>query len=108
MAPKQYVTKMIEGGLLGAGTAKDVAKFFLSADELGISKTAVGEFLGENKPFNLEVLDAFVELQNFKHLTFEVRVGLWSFIPPPTCLPFCRRFLLPTVFSTPPSSACAS
>lgn len=58
-----------ETGLFDSQKPSDVAAFFKQA--FGINKTILGEFLGKNKEFNIEVLDAYVKSFDFKKdLTF--------------------------------------
>lgn len=48
---------------------------------LGLRKSAVGDYLGENNPFNLEVLEKFCELHDFTDLILvqALRQFFWSF-----------------------------
>ena len=63
-------------------TAESVAKFLYTAR--GLSKNVVGELLGDPKEFYLKVLDAFVNLFDFKGLSFDhaIRLYLESFFLP--------------------------
>lgn len=47
----------------------------------GLSKTAIGEYLGEKDEFNLEVLSAFVNQQELQDMLIvsALRQFLWSF-----------------------------
>ena len=46
--------------------APDVSKFLYNGE--GLSKTAIGEYLGERQDFNQSVLDNFVKLHEFSDL----------------------------------------
>lgn len=50
-------------------TSDAVATFLQDVDML--DKRVLGEYLGEGKPFNIEVLGKFVERQDFSGLTFD-------------------------------------
>ncbi|XP_074599146.1 cytohesin steppke [Brevipalpus obovatus] len=78
MDPKRGLEYLVENGLL-KNTSEDVAAFLKKSD--GLSKTAIGEYLGENIEFNLKVLDAFVELHDFANLFLvqALRQFLYSF-----------------------------
>jgi len=48
---------------------KDIAQFLHTMEDINSSK--LGEFLGENKPFNIGVLRAFVDYFDFSNLEFD-------------------------------------
>lgn len=56
---------LYENGLLQR-TPEDVAQFLHKGE--GLSKTAIGDYLGERSEFNEAVLKAFVELHDFTDL----------------------------------------
>lgn len=56
---------LYENGLLQR-TPEDVAQFLHKGE--GLSKTAIGDYLGERSDFNEAVLKAFVELHDFTDL----------------------------------------
>lgn len=56
---------LYENGLLQR-TPEDVAQFLHKGE--GLSKTAIGDYLGERSEFNEAVLRAFVELHDFTDL----------------------------------------
>lgn len=56
---------LYENGLLQR-TPEDVAQFLHKGE--GLSKTAIGDYLGERSDFNEAVLRAFVELHDFTDL----------------------------------------
>lgn len=61
------------------GTPEEVAEFLYTQE--GLTKTAIGEYLGDYKEFNLKVLDAFVLCHDFTAMGFDeaLRQYLWSF-----------------------------
>uniref|UniRef100_A0A915NZH0 SEC7 domain-containing protein n=1 Tax=Meloidogyne floridensis TaxID=298350 RepID=A0A915NZH0_9BILA len=62
---KKGVQSLIDACLV-ENSAEDFARFLLKNNDL--KKSAVGDFLGENEQFNLDVLRHFVCLQNFEGL----------------------------------------
>lgn len=78
MDPKKGLEFLVSNELV-KHTPEDVAKFLYKGE--GLSKTAIGTYLGEKNDFNLKVLDAFVELHDFKNLilVMALRQFLWSF-----------------------------
>ncbi|XP_070610920.1 cytohesin-4 isoform X2 [Erythrolamprus reginae] len=59
--------------------AEEVAKFLYQGE--GLNKTAIGDYLGQRDPLNLQVLQAFVECHQFANLNLvqALRQFLWSF-----------------------------
>ncbi|KAM3833557.1 cytohesin-4 [Vipera latastei] len=59
--------------------AQEVAKFLYQGE--GLNKTAIGDYLGQRDPLNLQVLQAFVECHQFANLNLvqALRQFLWSF-----------------------------
>uniref|UniRef100_A0A4W5M3M2 Cytohesin 1b n=1 Tax=Hucho hucho TaxID=62062 RepID=A0A4W5M3M2_9TELE len=78
MDPKKGIRFMIDSALL-KNTSDDIAQFLYKGE--GLNKTAIGDYLGEREDFNLEVLQAFVELHEFTDLNLvqALRQFLWSF-----------------------------
>lgn len=78
MDPKKGIEYLVTNDLLN-DTPEDIAKFLL--EEGGLSKTMIGDYLGENKEPMLSVLQHFVDLQNFRDLLLvdALREFLWSF-----------------------------
>ena len=78
MDPKKGIEFLVSNGLLKENP-QDVAAFLLKGD--GLNKTAIGDYLGEKKTFNMDVLDAFVNLHDFSNLILvqALRQFLWSF-----------------------------
>jgi len=88
--PKSGIAYLKEHGFFdGDGTASEIAQFLrdgivgggLYAAGVGITKSAVGEYLGEPATFNLQVLDEFVTLHDMENVPFvsALRSFLWSF-----------------------------
>ena len=67
--PGKGIEFLVEHQFIPAGDPVSVAKALMELPSL--DKTAVGEFVGENKPFNLECFYAFVELMDFKQLELD-------------------------------------
>lgn len=65
MDPKKGIEYLIEKGLL-QNTPASVAQFLKEGD--GLNKTAIGDYLGEKNDFNEKVLQAFVDLHDFRDL----------------------------------------
>lgn len=78
MDPKKGIEYLIEHNLL-KDTKEDIAQFLYKGE--GLNKTAIGDYLGERNEFNQKVLNAFVELHDFKDLILvqALRQFLWSF-----------------------------
>ncbi|CAB1338573.1 unnamed protein product, partial [Coregonus sp. 'balchen'] len=62
-----------ESGLL-KNTSDVIAQFLYKGE--GLNKTAIGDYLGEREDFNLEVLQAFVELHEFNDLNLVQALSL--------------------------------
>ncbi|XP_054997133.1 cytohesin-4 isoform X2 [Sorex araneus] len=58
---------------------REIAQFLYKGE--GLSKTAIGTYLGERDPVNLQVLQAFVDCHEFANLNLvqALRQFLWSF-----------------------------
>ncbi len=65
MDARKGIDYLLEQGLI-ANTPDAVAAFLYKGE--GLSKSAVGEYLGEKKPFNMQVLASFVALHDFEDL----------------------------------------
>lgn len=76
--PEKGIDYLVSNNLLN-NTPEDVADFLFKED--GLNKTMIGNYLGENKEFNLEVFRIFVEHHDFKErlLVVALRQFLWSF-----------------------------
>ncbi|CAH8603524.1 unnamed protein product [Heterobilharzia americana] len=67
--PKQGLEYLFEQNIIEQ-SPEDVAKFFIDQND-NLSKYAVGTYIGEvRKEFNMQVLDAFTKLHNFKDQEF--------------------------------------
>lgn len=78
MDPKKGIEYLVEHGLV-QNTPEEVAQFLYNGE--GLSKTAIGDYLGERKDFNMAVLKAFVTLHEFTDMILvqALRQFLWSF-----------------------------
>lgn len=78
MDPKKGIEFLLENELI-KNAPEDVAFFLLKSE--GLNKTAIGDYLGEKKDFNMEVLDAFINLHDFANLILisALRQFLWNF-----------------------------
>ncbi|XP_013911501.1 PREDICTED: cytohesin-4-like [Thamnophis sirtalis] len=76
--PKQGIQYLVEQKILSLD-AEEVAKFLYQGE--GLNKTAIGDYLGQRDPLNLQVLQAFVECHQFANLNLvqALRQFLWSF-----------------------------
>ena len=68
--PNKGVDLLVEHKFVESADPAVVASFLKHT--ITIDKTGLGEFLGENKPFNLSVFYAFVDLFEFKNLELDV------------------------------------
>lgn len=66
LKPKKGMVDLLEGGFI-IDTPESLAELFCKQNT-GLDKTVVGDYLGENKPFNMSVLQALIDSQNFKEL----------------------------------------
>uniref|UniRef100_UPI00358F0540 cytohesin-1-like n=3 Tax=Myxine glutinosa TaxID=7769 RepID=UPI00358F0540 len=78
MDPRKGIAFLTSSGLV-CQRPEDVAQFLYKGE--GLNKTAIGEYLGERDTFNLQVLQAFVDLHEFTGLNLvqALRQFLWSF-----------------------------
>uniref|UniRef100_A0A4W5Q1B5 Cytohesin 3 n=1 Tax=Hucho hucho TaxID=62062 RepID=A0A4W5Q1B5_9TELE len=78
MDPKKGIQFLLENDLL-QHTPEDISQFLYKGE--GLNKTVIGDYLGERDEFNLDVLQAFVELHEFADLNLvqALRQFLWSF-----------------------------
>ncbi|KAK2184722.1 hypothetical protein NP493_255g01035 [Ridgeia piscesae] len=65
--PKKGLQYLQEHGLLGP-SPDDIAEFFHMDDRL--DKVAIGDFLGENEKFNMEVMYSYIDQLNFANVNF--------------------------------------
>ncbi|XP_032122647.1 cytohesin-4 isoform X2 [Sapajus apella] len=78
MEPAKGIRYFIEHKLL-TPDIQDIARFLYKGE--GLNKTAIGTYLGERDPVNLQVLQAFVDCHEFANLNLvqALRQFLWSF-----------------------------
>ncbi|XP_070610919.1 cytohesin-4 isoform X1 [Erythrolamprus reginae] len=78
MDPVKGIQYLVEHKVLSLN-AEEVAKFLYQGE--GLNKTAIGDYLGQRDPLNLQVLQAFVECHQFANLNLvqALRQFLWSF-----------------------------
>ncbi|XP_075408798.1 cytohesin-4 isoform X2 [Tenrec ecaudatus] len=78
MDPSKGIQYLIEHKLLSSNV-QDIAQFLYKGE--GLNKTAIGIYLGERDPINLQVLQAFVGCHEFANLNLvqALRQFLWSF-----------------------------
>ncbi|KAG5637780.1 hypothetical protein H0H81_003281 [Sphagnurus paluster] len=77
--PKGGVQFLLETGFIKSKAPVDIAKFLLTTD--GLSKSMIGEYLGEGQDHNVAIMHAFVDNLEFKDLAFvdALRLFLQSF-----------------------------
>ncbi|KAH8857905.1 Cytohesin-1 [Schistosoma japonicum] len=109
--PKQGLEFLFDQNIIGR-SPDEVAKFFIDQND-NLSKHAIGTYIGEvRKEFNMQVLDAFAKLHNFKDEEFlpALRQFLFSFQLPGESqkidrilTSFSERYVEqnPTVFNSP-------
>uniref|UniRef100_A0A9L0RY89 Cytohesin 4 n=1 Tax=Equus caballus TaxID=9796 RepID=A0A9L0RY89_HORSE len=78
MDPVKGIQYLTEHKLLSPDV-QDIAQFLYKGE--GLNKTAIGTYLGERDPVNLQVLQAFVDCHEFANLNLvqALRQFLWSF-----------------------------
>jgi len=64
MRPKRGIEYLKHQGFV-TDDPKVIAEFFMNQD-IGLNQTAVGEFLGEDKPFQKSILYALADMQDFR------------------------------------------
>ncbi|KAJ3811222.1 hypothetical protein F5876DRAFT_40048 [Lentinula aff. lateritia] len=77
--PKRGISFLIENGFILSKTPKAIANFLLHTD--GLSKSMIGEYLGEGGEENIAIMHAFVDQLDFNNLAFvdALRLFLQSF-----------------------------
>lgn len=76
MKPKRGIEYLKQNGFIADDPAA-IAEFFRNK-EIGLDKTSIGDYLGEDKPVNKAVLEALVKGQDFRGA--ELDVALRSFL----------------------------
>ncbi|KAG0187847.1 guanine nucleotide exchange protein for ADP-robosylation factor [Apophysomyces sp. BC1034] len=66
--PKKGLNILIKNGLVNPNDPAEIARFLLRTD--GLSKTMIGEFLGEGEPENITIMHAFVDELDFTDMLF--------------------------------------
>ncbi|CAE6422038.1 unnamed protein product, partial [Rhizoctonia solani] len=76
---KRGIQFFIEKGFIESRTPMNIARFLISTD--GLSKAALGEYLGEGEEENIAIMHGFVDLIDFTGLSFveALRAFLQSF-----------------------------
>ncbi|KAF9075862.1 hypothetical protein BDP27DRAFT_1314622 [Rhodocollybia butyracea] len=77
--PKRGISFLIDTGFIPSKTPQDIANFLLNTD--GLSKSMIGEYLGEGDEENIAIMHAFVDTLDFNNLPFvdALRLFLQSF-----------------------------
>ncbi|KAJ3922763.1 hypothetical protein F5877DRAFT_33031 [Lentinula edodes] len=77
--PKRGISFLIEHGFILSKTPQAIANFLLHTD--GLSKSMIGEYLGEGGEENIAIMHAFVDQLDFNNLAFvdALRLFLQSF-----------------------------
>lgn len=73
--PKRGIQYLVGAGFIPSSSPSDIARFLLTAD--GLSKTMIGEYLGEGDEVNVAVMHAFVDLLDFRNLDFLAALRLF-------------------------------
>ncbi|GMS87279.1 hypothetical protein PENTCL1PPCAC_9454 [Pristionchus entomophagus] len=78
--PEAGLTFLIERGIIER-TPQSVADFLYKGSLSGLSKQTIGEYIGSNEPFNVQVLEAYVKMHDISNLFLvdALRMFLWSF-----------------------------
>ncbi|KAF8450474.1 hypothetical protein L210DRAFT_3386076 [Boletus edulis BED1] len=66
--PKRGIQYLRETGFIPSSSPQDIARFLVTTD--GLSKTMIGEYLGEGDDFNVAIMHAFVDFLDFRNLKF--------------------------------------
>ncbi|KAF8457552.1 hypothetical protein BDZ91DRAFT_504077 [Kalaharituber pfeilii] len=66
--PKRGLKILIDQGFIKSDAPEDVAKFLIQTEQL--SKTMIGDYLGEGDPVNIATMHAFVDLMDFSKMRF--------------------------------------
>jgi len=69
MKPKDGVKYLREVGRID-DTPESLAKCFLDLQDI-LDKTAIGDYMGEDKEFNLDVMHTYVDMLDFQGMTFD-------------------------------------
>ncbi|KAI8812764.1 hypothetical protein BJ742DRAFT_552239 [Cladochytrium replicatum] len=66
--PKKGMQYLLDSGCIPSKSPKDIARFFLTTE--GISKTTLGEYLGEGDEENITIMHAVVDEMDFTGMKF--------------------------------------
>ncbi|KAH9853654.1 hypothetical protein C2E23DRAFT_822161 [Lenzites betulinus] len=66
--PKRGIEFLIQTGFIASKEPKDIAQFLLETD--GLSKSAIGEYLGEGEEENIAIMHAFVDMMDLSNRPF--------------------------------------
>ncbi|EJD53498.1 Sec7-domain-containing protein [Auricularia subglabra TFB-10046 SS5] len=77
--PKKGIEFFLDTGFIPSNTPQDIARFLLETE--GLSKAAIGEYMGEGDDLNVAVMHAFIDMLDFTELNFldSLRLLLQSF-----------------------------
>ncbi|WRT67630.1 uncharacterized protein IL334_004602 [Kwoniella shivajii] len=77
--PKRGIASLIEHGFIRSKSPQDIARFLHSNE--GLSKTMIGEYLGEGDEDHIATMHAFVDMLDFSNMNFSdaLRMYLQSF-----------------------------
>ena len=67
--PKQGIQHLVTYGIIAENNAPDLAKFIYNCPS--ISKQKIGEFFGEENPFNIDVMSEYADYMNFKSMNID-------------------------------------
>ncbi|KAK9451400.1 uncharacterized protein V1518DRAFT_408458 [Limtongia smithiae] len=106
--PKRGIAMLIENHFIPSKDPKEIAKFLLSTE--GLSKSMIGEYLGEGNTENIAIMHEFVDLMDFTDMKFvaALRLFLQAFRLPGEAqkidrfmLKFAERYISgnPTIFA---------
>ncbi|KIY51634.1 Sec7-domain-containing protein [Fistulina hepatica ATCC 64428] len=66
--PKKGIQFLIDNGFIASTRPHDIARFLYETD--GLSKTMIGDYLGEGEPRNVAIMHAFVDQLDFHGMPF--------------------------------------
>ncbi|ANB14854.1 Arf family guanine nucleotide exchange factor SEC7 [Sugiyamaella lignohabitans] len=66
--PKRGLERLIREGFISSKEPIEVAKFLLNTE--GLDKATIGDFLGDDDPYHISIMHEFVDLMDFKGLSF--------------------------------------
>ncbi|KAK9475476.1 uncharacterized protein V1510DRAFT_409312 [Dipodascopsis tothii] len=66
--PKRGIDSLVENGFLSSRDPQEIASFLLNTE--GLSKTMIGEYLGEGDAENVSIMHAFIDFMDFTSMKF--------------------------------------